>query len=240
MTAAHTPPAPLLVISGTGTGIGKTHLTAALLHAWAAVLIELGVAAPAVAGLKPVESGVTAGAATDVSTLEQASTFHVKRFPPPYLLTRPVSPHLAARAEGRTLELPTILSHVAAVRPLVHALAVELPGGLFSPLARGLTNAELAQALEPTALLLVAPDRLGVLHDVGAATRAAAAMNLTVTGVILVEPAEHDASTGTNAAELHMVTNVPVVALVPRGTVEELAARADLRAVVAGLSAAST
>lgn len=229
--------APLLVVSGTGTGIGKTHLTAALLRAWAASMTERGVDAPAIAGLKPIESGVTTTGPTDVRTLEQASTFHVKRFPPPYLLTRPVSPHLAARAEGRTIELAAVLAYVAEVRPHVDGLAVELPGGLFSPLAPALLNADLALAMEPTALLLVAPDRLGVLHDVATATRAAAVMNLSIAGIVLVAPEHPDDSTGTNAAELGVVTTVPVLAVAPRATVEVLAARADLRAIVASLSA---
>lgn len=227
--------APLLVVTGTGTGIGKTHVTAALLRAWARVLVEAGRPRPAVAGVKPVESGVVDGAATDVSTLEQASTFHVKRSRPPYLLARPVSPHLAAADEGRTIELQPILDYVATARAEADALAVELAGGLFSPLAAELTNADVARALAPEATLLVAPDRLGVLHDVAAASRAAAAMGLELSGVVLVAPEQPDASTGTNARELGVVSRLPVLAVVPRATVDTLALREDLTAIVRGM-----
>ena len=220
--------ARLLVVSGTGTGIGKTHATAALLAAWARVLSVHGVAEPRVAGLKPVESGAVAGGPSDGRTLEQASTFHVKRFPPPYLLVRPVSPHLAAADEGRTLELSVIVRYVEGVRELTHGVAVELAGGLFSPLAPGLSNADVALALNADAVLLVAPDRLGVLHDVGAATRAATALGLTLAGVILIAPEIADDSTGTNAAELGLVTRVPVVAVLPRAESATLALRADI------------
>jgi dethiobiotin synthetase len=230
---------PLLVVTGTGTGIGKTHVTAALLLAWAEALRAAGVAQPAIAGLKPVESGVTPGLPTDVSTLEQASTFHVKRSAPPYLLARPVSPHLAARAEARTIELAAIHAYVEGVRGDVHGAAVELPGGLFSPLAPRLFNVDVAAALHPTAVLLVAPDRLGVLHDVGAATRAAAAVGLAISGVVLVEPEVRDTSTGTNAAELGLVTDVPVLAVVPRATVEELSRRPDIATLVRDLLVAT-
>ncbi len=227
--------APLLVVTGTGTGIGKTHAAVALVLAWARLLREAGVEDPLVAGLKPVESGVVPGEATDVSTLEQASTFHVKRYPPPYLLARAVSPHLAAADEGRTIELQPIRDFVAEARATAHGLLVELAGGLFSPLARDLDNADVALALAPDEVLLVVPDRLGVLHDVAAATRAARATGLGITGIVVVAPEHPDASTGTNAAELAVVCDVRVVAQLPRADVATLAARADVAAFLAEL-----
>lgn len=227
--------APLVVVTGTGTGIGKTHVTAALLRAWARILEAAGVESPRVAGLKPVESGVAEGAPTDARTLEQASTFHVKRFPPPYMLARAVSPHLAAAEEGRVIELELIRGYVAEVRKVTDGVAVELPGGLFSPLAPQLDNADVARELAPDALLLVTPDRLGVLHDVAATTRAAAACGLAVSGIVVVAPEHADASTGSNAVELALVCDVPVLANLPRADVATLAARADLAAILTAL-----
>jgi len=227
--------APLLVVTGTGTGIGKTHVSAALLGAWVTVLVESGVDRPKIAGLKPVETGVVPGAATDVATLEQASTFHVKRFPPPYLLARAVSPHLAAADEGRSIEREVIRAYVGAVQDEADGVVVELAGGLFSPLGPALSNADVALVLAADAVVLVALDRLGVLHEVAATTRAAAALGLSLAGIVLVAPTEADASTGTNAKELGVVSTVPVLAVVPRAEVSALIGRADLRAVVARL-----
>lgn len=206
---------PLLLVTGTGTEIGKTHISRALLLAWRRVFPN-----HKVAGLKPVESGLNNGIAADGSMLEQLSTFHVKQLRAPYLLERPVSPHLAARDEGRSIEVQPIVDYVNAVRAEADGVLVELAGGLFSPLGTNLTNADVAQALAPDAVLLVAPDRLGVLHDITAAYRAAGPNALQ--GVILVRPATPDSSTGTNAAELHVVCPLPVLAEVPRGGVESL------------------
>ncbi|CAN5919167.1 dethiobiotin synthase [soil metagenome] len=225
--------APLLVVTGTGTEIGKTHVAAALLVAWARALAAHGDLDPQVLGLKPVESGVSGELGEDGRTLEQLSTFHVKRFPAPYLLKRAVSPHLAARDEGRTVDLQVILDHVAEARGAgPSGVVVELAGGLFSPLARALSNADVARALQADAVVLVAPDRLGVLHDLGAATRAAEREGLALRGIILVTPAAPDLSTGTNAFEVSLVTEVPLLAVLPRAPVVELGVRADLGAVV--------
>jgi dethiobiotin synthetase len=219
----------LIVVAGTGTEIGKTHTTCALLHASGGQAI----------GLKPIESGVAGDEGEDGRALRLASspTFHVKRFDAPYLFRRPVSPHLAAREEGRTIELDAVRRFLAGAAGDAEIVLVELAGGLFSPLAPGLSNAELAVGLAPARLLLVAPDRLGVLHDVGATLRALQALRLPPTAIALVTPAVPDASTGTNAAELAWLGCPPVFS-VPRGTAEELAATDAIRALYAALLAA--
>jgi dethiobiotin synthetase len=225
--------APLVVVTGTGTGIGKTHLTSALLLALLSALVEAGLAHPAVAGLKPIETGVGAsGEDGDGAALQRLSTFHVKHLPPPYRLSRAVSPHLAAREEARTIEAAPVLRYVERAREGADAVVVELAGGLFSPLAPGLANADLTRALAPDLVLLVAPDRLGVLHDVAATARAADAAGLRLTGIVLIVPAVPDASTGTNGDELAVVTVLPVLARLPQADVATLARREDLRAIV--------
>jgi dethiobiotin synthetase len=197
--------APLLVVSGTGTGIGKT--------AVAASLVRVAGLQASVAGLKPVETGGT----SDADALGQASTFHVTRFTSPYLLDDPVSPNVAARRSSRTIDIPTIVEWLAPFRCQADAVLVELPGGLFSPLSDTTTNADLVAALGPAKLLLVAPDRLGVLHDVLATVHAAAGRGITVDALVLSAAEHPDASTGTNAAELErLLPSVRVQASVPR------------------------
>jgi dethiobiotin synthetase len=220
---------PLLLVTGTGTGIGKTVVATGLVAAWA----RRGIA---VAGLKPIESGqnATGEPGGDVRELGQVSTFHVTRFTPPYLLMDPVSPHLAARREGRAIEPGVILDWLAPIRAAADAVVLELPGGLFSPLTDDLTNADLLLLLEPSKVILVAPDRLGVIHDAVATTRAARSQGIAIDGLVLSAPATRDASTGTNAAELtRVIPNVPVLGALPRAPTAELVPH--LEAVLARL-----
>jgi dethiobiotin synthetase len=210
---------PLLLVTGTGTGIGKTVISRGLVSAWA----RRGVA---VAGLKPIETGPT-GPTSDVGLLGQASTFHVTRFPPPYLLADPVSPHLAARRAGRSIDIGVVARWVHDVQAEAEAVVLELPGGLFSPLSDHATNANLVRALAASQVVLVAPDRLGVLHEVIATTRAGRADGIQFDGVILSAAAEADSSTGTNAAELARVIDVPVLGVLPRTSAEEIERRCD-------------
>jgi dethiobiotin synthetase len=218
--------ARLVVITGTGTEIGKTHLAEAILLAWKAEGARS-------AGLKPIESGVKDEAGSDAGRLRRASSFHVKPFG--VALEAPVSPHRAARAEGVTLALGKLTAEVHAALPDADFILVELPGGLFTPLAENALNADFATRLRPDVLLLVAPDRLGVLHDVLATTRAAEAASLRIRGIVLVAPERSDASTGTNAADLGAYTSIPVLATIPRATPTALAADPALAVILAAI-----
>jgi dethiobiotin synthetase len=220
----------MVVVTGTGTEIGKTHLCEALLRALATGGHRR------VGGIKPVESGVTPGLETDAHRLARASTFHVK--PGAYAFAAPVSPHLAAREQGLAIDV-TALAH--ALRPLradTDVLLVELPGGLFSPLSSTETNADFARLLAPDFVLLVCPDRLGVLHDVGAALRAARGVPLPVHATAVVAPQAPDASTGRNAAELVDVVHAPGVLSVPRGDVARLAAEPAIQGLARQMATA--
>ena len=113
-------------------------------------------------GLKPVETGVGplgsgSDGPSDQQRLWEASlAFHVKHSASPafhvkqslYAFPQPVSPHLAARMAGQRIDLGAILRWIEEQSaPLV---VVETAGGLFSPLGPGLTNADLARALQPS------------------------------------------------------------------------------------------
>jgi dethiobiotin synthetase len=220
---------PLLVVTGTGTDVGKTHVATALLHAWGTTHKVLG--------YKPVESGVgPSGLGDDARRLAEASTFHVKRSLFGYAFGPPISPHLAARRDGVVVEIAKIAMQVAELRAEVEGLVVELAGGLFSPLSRETVNLDLAKALQATAILLVAPDRIGVLHDVGATVRAANASGLSLQGIALSAPTVSDASTGTNEAELIDITRLYVLASFPRGAVDAPVSSVAARAVLDGLA----
>ncbi len=198
-----------LVIVGAGTGVGKTHLGVALARA-------LSRGGELVAALKPIESGLGEGTLSDAAQLAGASTFHVKH-PPPYRFSQPVSPHLAARQEGVAIDVQEACAWVD--EATCRWALVETAGGLLSPLGPGLTNLDFARALRPRAVLLVALDRLGVLHEVAACRLAlrVLAPELQDVTVVLQAPAVADLSTGTNAAELLSLGTVATVFEIPRG-----------------------
>lgn len=193
------PTLPLrIVLVGTGTSVGKTWVAIELLR-------ELARRSIRATGLKPVESGVTDGTATDADQLARFSA--IAPATPPYRLVEPISPHLAARRAGVTIELDKALTYVRShessssdAAPAV--VLVETAGGLFSPLNESATCFELARALDPAQWVLVAADALGVIHDTTATLLAARARGRVPDAVVLSAARPPDASTGSNAAEL--------------------------------------
>lgn len=184
----------VIAVVGTGTGIGKTHVSCALARA----LVRRGLAT---AGRKPVESGVTDTALTDAAALSGSGSI-APASAPPYTFRDPVSPHLAARREGKAIDPELAAAWVRESSIGADVAVAETAGALLSPLGRTSTNLDLATALAPDLIVLVAPDRLGVLHEVASARRILGPEAWARTLVVLSAPAEPDASTGTNVDEL--------------------------------------
>jgi dethiobiotin synthetase len=216
-----------ILVIGTGTEIGKTHASIALSSA----LSTMGIS---ITALKPIESGVPLNpkdASTDSGSLAAFSSYPATS--PPYAFPDPVSPHLAARWANITIDLDRIKQWVDSHTPRV--VLVETAGAVLSPIDKGTTNLDLVRKLQPTRVLLVAPDRLGVLHDVTAALHAyrTLAPELPEPLVLLQPPAASDTSTGTNAEELVWLGITPKVFVFPRAKPTDRAVHDVVRNILA-------
>jgi dethiobiotin synthetase len=215
----------LVVVSGTGTGIGKTHLAEALLRCFGATRAR-------VVGLKPIESGLDGATLSDAARLQRASTFHVKQFG--YAFAEGLSPHLAARRSGaEPIRIAPLVATIQGIRSECDVTVVELPGGLFTPISDVTVNADFARELEPDATLLVATDQLGVLHNVLSTTCAAQTCSVTIAGIVLATPELPDASTGHNEPELRRLVRAPFVVTMPRSDIPDLARHDSIREIAA-------
>ena len=148
---------------------------------------------------------------------------------PLYAFAAPLTPALAGRREGQAIALEAIASWVDRTRTtsagVPPQLVIETAGGVFSPLADGLTNYDLARCVGPATWILVAPDRLGVLHDVSSTVRAMDALGRLPDCIVLNPLPPADSSTGSNAAELlRLGLGVPVIDL-SSGSLHSLVAR---------------
>jgi dethiobiotin synthetase len=172
--------------------VGKTFVTSLL----GAGLSE---SVPTLA-LKPIETGVRSDDDGDAGVIARAAG-HSPRLSE-WRYADGVSPHLAARRAGVTIDCAAVAAWVRAREaeaPWGTVTLVETAGGALSPLAPGATNADLALLLEPAIWLVVAHDSLGVLHDVTALLRA---LPRPPDALVLCAARAADESSGTNAREL--------------------------------------
>lgn len=177
-------------VAGTGTDVGKTVATAALLRA----LRGLDVAAQAV---KPVQTGVAApGLCGDAVTYATAvaDLTPVPGVPPAAVLhafSLPASPHLAAGQEGVRLTAAGLASDIRAhwdgLAPRASLLVLEAAGGLLAPLNAREGMIDLMAAVEAP-VILVARNELGALNHALLSLAAVRARGLELAGLVLVSP----------------------------------------------------
>src|SRR5262245_29626132 len=109
-----------IFVSGIGTGIGKTLVSAILAEALQADY------------WKPVQAGFDDG--TDSEWIKSLLTnTQSKIYPELYRLKQPASPHLAARMEGVEISLEKIRSSLSGFTRLGQQIIIEGAGGLMVP-----------------------------------------------------------------------------------------------------------
>lgn len=148
-------------VTGTDTGVGKTHVTASLLAAGRA-------AGLAVAGMKPVASGAAhvdgRWVSEDALRLARASgQSTLYRDLNPYCLREPVSPHIAAKLENIDVDIGVIEAISLALYKSHDLLLIEGAGGWYTPIGDGKSMADIAVAVGYPVLLVVGL-RLGCLN----------------------------------------------------------------------------
>ena len=209
----------IVFVSGTGTDVGKTHVSCALLASIRTIAPTLRVTA-----WKPVLTGVPLTPTDDEEPTDQGrhAAYLDRVTPSPaHVFVPPISPHLAAREVGVHLCVHRLATTALTIAKDVDVLLIEGAGGLFSPIADDTTYADFVGVLrarigDRLRVLLVAPDRLGVLHDLRATLLAARHVGTPVTAIALSAPAVVDASTGRNAAEVNRLLIGPLAGVFPR------------------------
>jgi len=200
----------VLVVSGTGTGVGKTVVTAAI----AALAIARG---DRVAVVKPAQTGTAAGEIPDTGTVRRltglADTHELATFPDP------LSPEAAARVAGLApLDLRAAADYVAKLAESRDLVLVEGAGGLlvrYDP--DGGTIADLAAALDAP-VAVVAAAGLGTLNHTALTMEALAARKLAPAGVVIGSwPRRPGIAELDNLTDLQAVACGPLAGVMPEG-----------------------
>lgn len=166
-------------VTGTDTGVGKTLISSALLHA----LSQTGLKT---VGMKPLAAGAEMrdGALhnDDVAALEATSSLSVPReLVVPYLLQEPAAPHIAAALEHTAIDPQRLVQAYAQLASEAEAVVVEGVGGFKVPLTDDFDTADLAEKLQLDVILVVGL-RLGCLNHALLTAEAIAARGLMLAG----------------------------------------------------------
>lgn len=170
-----------LFVTGTDTGIGKTLVSCALLHAFRARGLRA-------VGMKPVASGCERTA--DGWRNEDALALLAASEPAPayadvnpYALPQPLAPEIAAREMGVEIDEGVIAAAFARLRERADAVVVEGVGGWAAPLSGRLDQADLVRTLRLPVVMVVGL-RLGCQNHARLTARAIVADGCELAGWI--------------------------------------------------------
>lgn len=145
-------------VTGTDTGVGKTRVSVALIHALRARGLRVAAMKPVAAGCEPWQYN------EDVTALMQA--MNVRADPQdvnPYSFPEPIAPHIAAAIHGARIDPERIAAAYARLARVADTVVVEGAGGLLVPLNESADIADLPRMLCLPVVLVVGL-RLGCIN----------------------------------------------------------------------------
>ncbi len=230
-----------LFITGTDTGVGKTYITCAIVRELRAARHRVGAYKPVCSGVhwdaegRAVWGDVAAlrqelecdfkfqisNLKSDVTNLEsdmsdlESDMSDLESYISPQRFIAALAPPIAARQEGRFVDVAELQRGLEWWRSRCDIVVVEGAGGLLCPLTDDQTMADLAARFQ-FPLLIVARWGLGTINHTLLTIEAARSRGLSIAGVVLNEtqPTQSDdSSTATNADEIVSRSGVPVLGI---------------------------
>lgn len=180
------------IITGTGTGIGKT---------LASAILMLGLEADY---WKPLQSGMP----TDTNTVKALTGLSSQRLhKESYVFKNAQSPHIAAEMEGITIDIANIK---APETP--RTLLIEGAGGLMVPVTRNLLMIDLFKSLNAP-VILCARTELGTINHTLLSVEALRARGIPLHGLIFIGPEMRDTTqTILDFTKAKLLGHIPVLA----------------------------
>ncbi len=201
-----------IFVTGSGTGIGKTFITAALIHEMRRRGRRIGALKPVVSGFDPARPEASDPAVLLGALGEDLSQDALDRISP-WRYAAPLSPDMAARRAARPLPFDTLLSVTQrAIDAAPDVLLIEGVGGVMVPLDDRHTVLDWILALRLPALL-VAGSYLGAISHALTAFDALKKCDVLVRALIVNESPDSVALDETIETIARFAGGVPVLGL---------------------------
>ncbi|RLS40210.1 MAG: dethiobiotin synthase [Planctomycetota bacterium] len=201
-----------LFITGTDTGVGKTTVSCAVVRSLIRTGEKIFVAKPLATGCELDEAGQFPH---PDELLLNAALGETARTWVGFRSRWPAAPSMAARWDGRRINLDNLVKEMFAAMPLESMLVVEGAGGLLCPAGHDWTMIDLAARLE-LPLLVVARCALGTLNHTLLTLEVANQRGLRVAGVVLNQDRPINGRAEAEAGEeLGFLTKIPILGVIP-------------------------
>ena len=213
-----------LFVTGTGTDVGKTYVTALIVK-------KLHDDGQSVGYYKAAMSGIDEGNdAAYVAKIAGLSASWDKTVS--FAYKEAVSPHLAAQREGNPLDLDVVSRDFAREAKTHDLLTVEGCGGIVCPLRwddeRHILQTDLIKRLD-VGVIVVGTAKLGSINAAVLTVEHLRRHDIDVRGIILNRYCSESVMERDNMTMIEQLTNIPIVATVA-GNAQDLDISADVLA----------
>jgi dethiobiotin synthetase len=199
-----------LFVTGTDTGVGKTHNVVQLLRLLRAAGLRC-------AGMKPICCGDRSDA--ELLLAQSSEGLTIDQINPVWLRT-PAAPLTAAKIENREISAPSLLLAFTSLQTQVDHVLVEGVGGWSVPITADYFMSDLAVALG-LPVLVIAQNKLGCINHTLLTLEAVRNRGLKCVGVVLNELSGlTDIATVTNAEVLGQLCTVPILSGLSENTAD--------------------
>lgn len=202
-----------LFITGTGTDVGKTFVSAGL--SWHICHNN----SKSFTYIKPVASGVGESNSDVEFVQSKISEFSFAKAEGWYAYKEPASPFIAAKAEQKTIPYQELLTRIKDKKPKDENFLVEGAGGVLVPITNNKLVIDLMEEIK-WPILVVGHAGLGTVNHTCLTIEALKNRNCQIVGVVLNQTSkvvcnEFELATATNKAEIERITGIPVLGVIP-------------------------
>lgn len=202
-------------MTGTDTGIGKTVIAAALLVRYRPLSLRYW---------KPIQTGIEQD--DDTETVRALAGLAARPLCQGVRLRGMLSPHLAAKLDGRRIDLDPLLA-LAHAQSDTDRFVVEGAGGVLVPVNQSTLMVDLMRALRLPALV-VARSTLGTINHTLLTLEALRARGLAIAGVVMNGPPNDDNREAIEAyGATRVLGQVPALDRVDSETIDRIAMAID-------------
>ena len=218
-----------IFVTGTGTEVGKTTVAAAFAGALRRLGVRVGVCKPIASGCPKFPDRGNMGVLADEDFLSPDASAMARmaglsdqdetllRLMSPIRYGAPVSPHIAARIEGREPDWRKVAAAMDFWQENCEFLIVEGAGGWLVPLDHHDTTVGDIAATLRLPVLVVTTSELGTLNVTALTVQAIRQRQLVASGIVINRvPARPDLAAQTNIDELPRLTGVPIRGTLPQ------------------------